>query len=301
MNNYQTPWPHKTCELQNHHMDSERWDEFKFRDDDIVIATWAKSGTTWLQQIVGQFVFDAAKNLPVMEISPWLDYRAISKEPMFAMLEAQTHRRFLKTHLPADALLASPTAKYIYVGRDGRDALWSWYEHHCSYTEFIYTALNESPGLVGPPLPLPGKDIVEYFHQWLDGNGYPAWPFFSNIQSWWHVRKQPNVLLLHFNELKSDLEGEMRKISKFLDCEINEKLWPDMVRHCTFDYMKDHADELNPRLSKVFSGGGKSLINKGENNRWLNTLTVADSQKYEAFAARYLTRDCASWLASGVK
>ena len=98
-----------------------------------------------------------------------------------------------------------------------------------SYTEFIYTALNESPGLVGPSLPLPGKDVVEYFHQWLDGNGYPAWPFFSNIQSWWHVRKQPNVLLLHFNELKSDLEGEMRKISKFLDCEINEKLWPDMV------------------------------------------------------------------------
>lgn len=44
-----TPLPVKTREMHNHHMDSTIWNDFSFRDDDIVIATYAKSGTTWMQ------------------------------------------------------------------------------------------------------------------------------------------------------------------------------------------------------------------------------------------------------------
>ena len=44
-------YPKKTRELHNMLMDSTRWDGFNFRDDDIVVDTWAKSGTTWTQQI----------------------------------------------------------------------------------------------------------------------------------------------------------------------------------------------------------------------------------------------------------
>ena len=51
-------WPKKTRELHSHHFDSTVWNDLAFRDDDIVIATYAKSGTTWMQQIVGQLLFD---------------------------------------------------------------------------------------------------------------------------------------------------------------------------------------------------------------------------------------------------
>jgi aryl sulfotransferase len=68
-------WPRKTRELHNHHFDSTVWNDFTFRDDDIVIATYAKSGTTWVQQIVSQLIFDGAEGLEVAEMSPWLDLR----------------------------------------------------------------------------------------------------------------------------------------------------------------------------------------------------------------------------------
>ena len=43
-------FPQKTRELHNHHFNSTIWNDFQFRDDDIAIATYAKSGTTWVQQ-----------------------------------------------------------------------------------------------------------------------------------------------------------------------------------------------------------------------------------------------------------
>ena len=68
-------WPTKTRDLHNHHFDSAIWNDFRFRDDDIIIATYAKSGTTWTQQIVAQMLFGPDPDLEVAEMSPWLDLR----------------------------------------------------------------------------------------------------------------------------------------------------------------------------------------------------------------------------------
>ena len=65
----------------------------------------------------------AIKLLP--EASPWVDFRPFPLEMVLEMVEAQQHRRFLKTHLPIDALVFSPKARYLYVARDGRDVAWS--------------------------------------------------------------------------------------------------------------------------------------------------------------------------------
>lgn len=67
------PLPTKTRELQSHHFDSTIWNDFRFRDDDIVIATYGKSGTTWMQQMIAQMLFGGDPSLSVSEMSPWLD------------------------------------------------------------------------------------------------------------------------------------------------------------------------------------------------------------------------------------
>ncbi|MEZ5392960.1 MAG: sulfotransferase domain-containing protein [Bryobacterales bacterium] len=84
--------------MLNQLMDSHRWNDFPFRDTDIVIATWAKSGATWCQQIVTQLIFEGQEELPTLDIAPWVDVRVVPFEPMMQQLESQTHRRCLKTH-----------------------------------------------------------------------------------------------------------------------------------------------------------------------------------------------------------
>ncbi len=106
------------------------WNDFKFHDDDIIVSTYAKAGTTWMQQIIAQLMFEGDAEVAVAEMSPWVDLRIPPKEVKLPMIESQTHRRFMKTHLPVEALCFSAQAKYIYIGRDGRDVVWSWYNHH---------------------------------------------------------------------------------------------------------------------------------------------------------------------------
>ena len=55
--------PVKQREFRNHHIDSTIWNDFKFRDDDIIISTYAKTGTTWLQQIVAQLLFNGEEGM----------------------------------------------------------------------------------------------------------------------------------------------------------------------------------------------------------------------------------------------
>src|SRR5215813_9203454 len=148
-------WPRKTREMHTIFFDSEVWNGFAFRDDDIVIGTYAKSGTTWVQQIIGQMLFGGKEGLPVADMSPWLDFTLPSRADRLAIVKGQTHRRFMKTHLPVDALVFSPRAKYIYIGRDGRDVVWSLYNHHANANQLWYDALNDTPGLVGPPIARP--------------------------------------------------------------------------------------------------------------------------------------------------
>jgi aryl sulfotransferase len=292
-------WPRKTRELHNHHFDSTNWNDLNFRDDDIVVATYAKAGTTWMQQIIAQLLFDGDPDLEVAEMSPWIDLRVPPKEVKLPAVEAQTHRRFMKTHLPVDALRFSPMAKYIYIGRDGRDVVWSMYNHHANANQTWYDALNETPGREGPPIEPPPEDIRQYWRAWFEGDGHPFWPFWENVRSWWQIRDLPNVLLIHFSNLKRDMPGEIRRIAEFLEISINASSWDAILEHCSFAWMKKHATKSVPLGGAFWDAGAEVFINKGVNGRWADSLTADESAAYEQRGEAELGAECARWLAIG--
>ena len=292
-------WPKKTGELYHNHFDSTIWNDFSFRDDDIIISTYAKSGTTWVQQILAQLIFNGATGLNVAEMSPWVDFRLPPKDVKFEAIEAQTHRRYLKTHLPVDALVYSPKVKYLYVARDGRDVLWSYYNHHSKHNELFYQEINGvgSPGI--EPAKPPQHEIHEYFQVWLENDGYPLWRFWHNIRTWWEIRHLPNLMLLHFSALKADMPGQIRRIAAFLDIPIDESKWEAILEHCSFDYMRAHAESSVPLGGAVWEGGAKTFIHKGTNGRWRDVLTEEDNANYESRALEELGPECAQWLSTG--
>ncbi|NNM76636.1 sulfotransferase domain-containing protein [Sphingomonas sp. ID1715] len=294
-----TTWPQKTRELHNHHMDSTAWNDFPVRDDDIIIGTYAKSGTTWMQQIVSQLIFAGAEGIDVSAISPWLDMRILPRAETRAMLESQTHRRFIKTHLPLDALSFSWRAKYLYIARDGRDVAWSAHNHFAKCRDEFFDLLNETPGRIGPPMPRLPADVREFFLDWMEQDGAPLWSFWENIRTWWAYRHLPNIMLVHFADLKRNPEKMIRQIATFLEIEVAADAWSLILEHCSFDYMKRNAEKMAPLGGAPWEGGAGTFINKGTNGRWRDVLSADECRRYEALAVEQLGAECAAWLKDG--
>lgn len=289
--------PAKTREIQTFLMDSTRWNNFEFRDDDIVVATWSKSGTTWTQQIVSQLVLDGSDRVFGQAESPWLDFQLTPDAVKVA--DAQRHRRFLKTHLPLDALVFSPRAKYIYVGRDARDVAWSFHHHLRHFSPAAFEMFDEVVRRTGvaPPHEVPA-DIRAFYLSWLENEAKSETSFWENVQGWWDARTLPNVLLVHYARLKADLPGEFRRIAEFLDIPIDEVELPRMLQHCSLEHMKVRAAQVE-FLEQMFDGGGGTFVNKGTNGRWRDVLSPEEIALSDEVAAANLTPDCAHWLKTG--
>src|SRR3954468_10352740 len=97
--------PRRGRPYRNHHLDSTRWDRFTPRAGDVLISTSYKSGTTWMQRIISLLVFGSGR-LPsrLGELSPWIDMRLPPLDGVIETIERQEHQRFVKSHLPLDAL-----------------------------------------------------------------------------------------------------------------------------------------------------------------------------------------------------
>jgi hypothetical protein len=108
--------------------DSSRWDSFELRSGDIITSTPPKCGTTWTHMIGALLI------LQEPELSPWIDMVTRARTDVFADLQAQTHRRFIKTHTPLDGIPNDPTVTYICVGRDPRDVALSMDRHNDNWT-----------------------------------------------------------------------------------------------------------------------------------------------------------------------
>ena len=300
--------PERTREYRNHHLDSTRWDRFRPRDDDIFVTTAYKAGTTWTQRILAALVF-GGEPLPAAlgELSPWIDARFVEPiGPVLERLEAQRHRRFVKSHLAADGLRYFPQAKYIVVGRDTRDVFMSLFNHYSGYTDLVYAMLND-PDRPGPELPRCPDTPRELWPRWIgegwfewEPDGWPLWSHHHHLSTWWDFRDLPNILLVHFGDLKSDPEAEIRRIAAFCEIEVDENAWPAVLGSVGLDAMREEARESSAHemMSLVFEGGADRFFYKGDNGRWRTVLTDDDLAEYDAAAAT-LDPSLRRWLEGG--
>lgn len=276
--------------------DSRRWEHVPLRPDDIIISTPPKSGTTWMQGIVSSLLWpadDAPGDLGSR--SPWVDMRLRPIDELAGRLDEQTHRRFIKTHSPANTIPSSESVRYVVVYRHAPDALVSWGNHRTKMRPEIMQILNEAaaPDGLGPlPLKFDG-DFDVLFDEWSQYCS-PA----SHLASWWSLRNEPNVLVLHYADLLADLSAEMRRIADFLALDVAEEAWPDVVDRCHIGAMREEA-RAGGHIELGFEGGADSFFNKGTNGEGARQLSDGLLARVEEHCAEHLESDAIEWLAHG--
>ncbi len=278
--------------------DNRRWEKFTPRPGDIFVCTPPKCGTTWMQTIVATLVFQG-RDLPgpVMDIAPWIDARFHPIDELIERLDAQTHRRSIKTHTPADGIPWNSSASYIVVGRDGRDACMSMLNHMRNIRPDVMMELAmsaEPDGIDLSETGLPPTEDVHEFFEW-SMNSYPLW--FEHVAAFWAHYGEPNVLFVHYNDMKADLDAQMRRVSAFLGIDVDEQRWPELVDLCTFASMKARPDEIGD-FDSHFVGGADTFLYKGTNDRWRDVLTEHELATFDTLVKERLAPDAAEWTRS---
>src|SRR5206468_6178515 len=108
---------------------------------------------------------------PLWEVSPWLDWMIAPRDEVVARLEAQTHRRVIKTHTPLDGIPLDPRAVYMVVARHPLDAAVSLYHQGDNIDR---QRLRELTGAPEPATPRsPSKPVHEWLLSWIASHDDP--------------------------------------------------------------------------------------------------------------------------------
>ena len=294
--------------------DNARWEGFEFRDDDIVISTSPKCGTTWTQMLCALLIFqDSHFPRPLSHISPWLDQQTRRLDTVFATLEAQRHRRFIKTHTPFDGLPIDDRVTYLCVGRDPRDVFVSM-DHHWANMDMdaVRRARHAAVGDSDAEELLSRSSLVnrpdaarERFRLWIDNDLPPEQVSSSlravlhHVDTFWVQRDRDNVALFHYADLQADLVAEMERLAEVLDIDISAQRLQDLAVTAGFEEMKGRAGELVPNADIGIWRDMNSFFHQGNSGQWRGLLAGEDLAHYEDRVRELATPELAEWIHHG--
>lgn len=279
--------------------DSARWRHLAFRDGDIVVSTRSKSGTTWVQTICALLLHGPRLPAPLAVLSPWLDHAVRPVEDVVADLDAQPHRRIVKTHTPLDGVPVDPRVTYVVVGRHPLDLAVSLYHQGDNIDRARLAELTGVPARPRGARP----SVHDWLVSWTRAETTPGEQMDSLAGVLSHVtdawRRQQgggqDVLLVHYADLLADLEGEMRRIADRLRVEVPEARWPELVEAATFSSMSARADELVPDALGVLKDRSR-FFRSGTSGSGRAVLSAEEIADYERRVAGLAPPEVVAWL-----
>lgn len=236
--------------------------EAKFRDDDIFICTPAKSGTHWIQQILG-FIMGGVTDSSVTSGPPGNFLEARSME----FHDKAPSPRVFFTHLPFSLLprdILEKRCKLIHCLRNPKDQAVSFFHHTKGIKLYEYDGKWEN-----------------YLDLWLEGKvDFGSW-FEYVLQFENAIDNHPGlpIHVTYFEDIKENPVREIKRLCQFLNLNISDEVVHEITLRTEFNVMAENKKKLpQPPLFK----NGFSMLRKGQVGDWKNWFTVAQNELFDS-------------------
>lgn len=245
-------------------------EQMTWRDGDIVVSVPAKSGTTWTMNIVYQLLTGGTSDFrDIYEEVPWIEFLGGPDKTIGDVLERvdsmpTERRRAFKTHSAPPALPffeqggSGPDVKYLVIFRNPEEALVSFRPFLGQHTDEWFDLWKVPREDIYRP------DFPSFYSDVIDTREMQGM-FFGFLASWWQLRNAPNVMFLHFSDMKHNHETSIRKIADFLGITPAPEQWPAILEYTSFAWMKQHEDKFEASTAgdvPILKSG--AMIRKGQ-------------------------------------
>ncbi|XP_078601258.1 sulfotransferase 1C4-like [Branchiostoma floridae x Branchiostoma japonicum] len=251
---------------------------FQVRDDDVIVASYPKTGTNWLLEIILKIRRAAReRQTELCEDSVMFGPMELKipsmPQPGYIKLAEMPSPRIMNTHLPIQFVppgVSKPQnkVKVLVPMRNPKDTAVSFFHF-----------LNKMM-----PLENPGKEIVlqweEFAQDFINAKvGYGD--FCDHVLGWWKMRDDPHFLFLKYEDMKKDLLSAVKTIVAFLEVDLDESTIKGITEASTFNNMK--ADLDNAELVER-----QAIARKGIIGDWKNMFTPEQNEAFDAWYEKKL-------------
>jgi hypothetical protein len=279
-----------------------------WRDGDIVVSVPLKSGTTWTMNIVHQIITGGTSDFrDIYEEVPWIEFLGFPEQSHQDVVDRvgampANARRAFKTHSPPPAVPyqaagSGKDVKYVVVFRNPEEAF-------VSFQPFLDKHSDDWFSLWGMPRDAMCRpDFESFYFDVIDANGMQG-ALFGFLAAWWRLRNEPNVMFLHYADMKKDHEGSVRKIAKFLGEQPTDAQWTNILEYTSFPWMKHNESKFEASTAgKVPILKSGAMIRQGEVGKAkADGMTDEISQHLREVGSQICRdADAVNWLYEGGK
>lgn len=249
---------------------------------DVFVATFAKSGTNWMMQIVYQLLFHGQGEYDhIHDVVAWPDMNSMGPMRRYAIplddpsvwMASPEYKRVIKTHFDWELIPYSEDARYIAVIRDPKDIFVS------SYFFFVRAGFLRAV--------MPSADL--WYRLFLSDRFPVGGSWAANTAGYWAQRHRPNVLVLSFKSMKRDLRGAVLQVADFLNLQLPEAVLDEVCRQSSFEYMKQIDQKFQPWKMAPW-GSPASMMRKGVQGGSSELLTPRRQHEVDAYCMAELKR-----------
>ncbi|KAL1021530.1 hypothetical protein UPYG_G00014460 [Umbra pygmaea] len=254
---------------------TDNWENiqnFQARPDDIFIASFPKSGSTWMSYILDLLYFGQTDpvrqtSIPIYERVAFLEssYRGFPPGTEQAD-KLTTTPRIIKTHLPVQFAPKSfweKNCKVVYLSRNSKDNAVSY---------FHFARMNKTQ-------PEPG-DWNNFLQRFMNGKMvFGSW--YDHVTGWWEKKQtQSNIHYMFYEDMIEDLGRELDRLCSFLGLSPSEEEKERVKVGTHFDNMKKN-DMVNYTRIPVLDFKVSTFMRKGKVGDWKNHFTVAQNEQFD--------------------